>query len=212
MKSDTVFLVTNRSASRVFYSVPELGIKSRDFQPGETKRITYGELYGLSGLPGGNAIIRDYLLIQNEEARENLVGAVEPEYNMTAAEVRNLILRGSRDEWLDALDFAPEGVIDLIKVLSTTIPLTDTVKMEDFKKKKNVDLAKLIATVQEAKAAEESMEEAQAEKPERRTAPKTVEPATAARRTTGEKYKVKEEASTETEQEACDGYTICHYL
>ena len=28
-KTDKMFLVTNRSASRVYYSVPELGIKSR---------------------------------------------------------------------------------------------------------------------------------------------------------------------------------------
>jgi len=42
------YLVTNRSASRVFYAVPELGIKSRTFQPGETKKISYEELEALN--------------------------------------------------------------------------------------------------------------------------------------------------------------------
>ena len=59
--SNKVFMVTNRSAGRVFYSVPDLGVKAREFQPGETKRLPYGELEGLSQLPGGMIIIRDYL-------------------------------------------------------------------------------------------------------------------------------------------------------
>ena len=62
--SDKKFIVTNRSASRLHYSVPELGIKSRDFMPGESKQITYAELEGLSFIPGGKKLIREYLLIQ----------------------------------------------------------------------------------------------------------------------------------------------------
>ena len=64
-KNDKVFQVTNRSASRVYYAVPELGIKSRKYEPGETKRISYAELEGLMYIPGGQELIRDYLLIQD---------------------------------------------------------------------------------------------------------------------------------------------------
>ena len=64
MSEKRVCLVTNRSASRVCYSVPELGIRLRDFQPGETKRISYDELQGLTYVPGGLALMRDFLQMQ----------------------------------------------------------------------------------------------------------------------------------------------------
>ena len=150
--SDRKFIVTNRSASRVHYSVPELGVKSRDFQPGESKQISYAELEGLTYIPGGKELIRDYLLIKDAFARTEFVGHTEPEYNMTSAEVKELILHGSQDEWLDALDFAPEGVIDLIKALAVELPLTDTRKMESFKQKKGTDLARMIRAKQEEEA------------------------------------------------------------
>jgi len=35
---------------------------------------------------------------------------------------------GSLDEFLDCLDFAPEGVKDLIKTLSVELPLNDVSK------------------------------------------------------------------------------------
>ena len=184
-KVDKVFLVTNRSASRVFYAVPELGIKSRQFEPGETKRISYAELEGLGFMPGGMELIRDYLLIKDEEARDELVGNVEPEYNMTEKEVRELILTGSMDEWLDALDFAPEGVIDLIKNLSVAIPLSDTNKMKAFQDKKGVNLERMIRARQEELAEAEQGNQAAVEK---KTAEKAVAAVPAGRRTTGSKY------------------------
>nr|DAG21583.1 MAG TPA: hypothetical protein [Caudoviricetes sp.] len=49
----------------------------------------------------------------------------EPEYNMSEAQVKELILNGSLDAFLDALDFAPLGVIDLIKDLSVKLPISD---------------------------------------------------------------------------------------
>lgn len=189
--TDKMFLVTNRSASRVHYAVPELGIKSRDFQPGETKKIKYAELEGLSYLPGGRELIRDYLLIQNEEARNEFVGRVEPEYNMTDKEVKELILHGSLDEWLDCLDFAPEGVIDLIKTLAVELPLTDTRKMDAFKEKKGADLARMIRAKQEEEAELAAAKQKEEEAPRRRVAQATQQPTqTPGRRTSGSKYKV----------------------
>ena len=190
--SEDIYLVKNRSASRVHYSVPELGIKSRDFAPGEVKKIKREELEGLSYIPGGINLIRNYLLITNPQAREEFVGKVEPEYNMTEKEVRELIINGSNDEWLDCLDFAPEGVIDLIKTLAIEIPLTDTVKMEQFKQKKGVDLARQIRAKQEEEAEMAAAQAQQDARPQRRVQPAqtTSEPQNPQRRTSGSKYKV----------------------
>ena len=190
--SEDIYLVKNRSASRVHYSVPELGIKSRDFAPGEVKKIKREELEGLSYIPGGTNLIRNYLLITNPQAREEFVGKVEPEYNMTEKEVRELIINGSNDEWLDCLDFAPEGVIDLIKTLAIEIPLTDTVKMEQFKQKKGVDLARQIRAKQEEEAEIAAAQAQQDTRPQRRVQPtqEASEPQNPQRRTSGSKYKV----------------------
>lgn len=200
MSDNRKFIVTNRSASRVHYSVPELGIKSRDFQPGESKQITYAELEGLSYIPGGKELIRDYLLIKDIPVRNEFVGHVEPEYNMTSAEVKDLILHGSLDEWLDALDFAPEGVIDLIKTLSVELPLTDTRKMDAFKEKKGSDLARMIRAKQEEEAerAATQAQGAQEIAQRRRTQPQQEAevPQNPARRTSGSKYKVVSQGTT----------------
>lgn len=192
-KNEKTYLVTNRSASRVHYAVPEIGVKSRDFQPGESKKLKYEEILGLSYIPGGLELIRDYLKVESLEKQDeeikSIVGKTEPEYNMDSKAVRDLILTGSMDEWLDALDFAPEGVIDLIKTLSTELPLTDTKKMQAFKEKKKVDLASMIQIRQEELAEERA---AQVDTtPTRRTAVAAdTSEAAPARRTSGSKYKV----------------------
>lgn len=193
ISNDKIYLVTNRSASRVHYAISELGIKSRDYQPGETKKIKYAELQALYYMPGGMELMRDYLLIKDPEVREEFIGEVEPEYNMTDKEVKELILHGSLDEWLDCLDFAPEGVIDLIKRYSVDLPLTDTRKMDAFKEKMGVDLSRMIRAKQEEeaeRAAEEqnSQQNVRQRRVQPQAAPKATE--TAGRRTSGSKYKV----------------------
>ena len=188
-----VCIVTNRSASRVCYSIPELGIKIRDFQPNETKKLPYEELEALTYVPGGLALMRDYLQIAEIKARDALVGKVEPEYNMTAEQVKNLILTPNNyDEWLDCLDFAPEGVIDMIKTLAVQLPLTDTVKMQQFKEKTGVDIARQIQAQKEMEAEEAAAAAKQEQQTRQRRTQTvaTVEPATLARRTDGSKYKV----------------------
>lgn len=192
MKAEKYYLVTNRSAGPVGYALPEMGIKNRKFQPGETKKISGTELANLSYLPGGTVLMKDYLQIQDVEARTELIGRVEPEYNMSIEDVKKLIQFGSMDEWLDCLDFAPDGVIDIIKALSVELPLTDTNKMQAFKEKKNFDLARAIKAKQEEKMEELAASgQGQIEAaPQRRTKVAAEEPVNPARRTSGSKYKV----------------------
>ena len=74
------------------------------------------ELRKLSYIPGGEVILREYLVIDNKEALDELLnGGVEPEYFYTEDEIKTLLLTGSLDQLMDCLDFAPGGVIDLVK-------------------------------------------------------------------------------------------------
>ena len=51
---------------------------------------------------------------------------------------------GTQDEFLDMLDFAPEGVMNLIKTYAVKLPLTDLYKIEALKEKTGFDSAKAL--------------------------------------------------------------------
>ena len=135
--------VINRTKSTVTYSIPEDNI-ARYFAPNEDKMIDTKELEKLTYRPGGEALIRDCFLIKNEEIVDNLIGDQEPEYWMTEEEVKEVMVNDSYDKFLDTLDFAPEGVIDIIKTLAVTLPLTDTNKLSALKRKTGFDAAAAI--------------------------------------------------------------------
>lgn len=129
--------ITNRSGSFVGYVIDEMNLK-RDFAPNESKMVLTEELTKLSYQPGGQELIDAYFLIHDKDLAMEVspLKAQEPEYNMTDVEVTALLkAQNNIDEFLDVLDFAPEGVLDLIKTLSVSLPLTDTQKMEAIKEK-----------------------------------------------------------------------------
>ena len=145
MDRNTMIKVLNRDNGSVVYSIPEMNGLTRVFQSGETKEVSFEELQKLSYIPGGMYLLQNNLVIlDNKQAINLLLGEVEPEYSYTKEDIINLMKNGSLDEFLDCLDFAPEGVKDLIKTLSIEMPLTDTRKMDAFKKKTGTDLGRMI--------------------------------------------------------------------
>lgn len=144
MEKTTPIKVLNRDSCSVLYSIPEMNGLRRVFQVGETKEITFEELEKLSYIPGGDVLLRDSLVIlDHPEVVKELLGTVEQEYSYTQEDIKNLMLNGSLDEFLDCLDFAPEGVKDLIKSLAVSLPLNDVAKREAIYEKLgfNVDNA-----------------------------------------------------------------------
>lgn len=124
MTNDTIIKVTNRSSGVLGYSLPELHI-DRTFQYRETKEITFQELNALYNIRGGKKIVTDYLAVKSEEAVKALDMEVEPEYFYTEEDIIKVMEKGSLDEFLDMLDFAPEGVIDMVKSLAVSRELND---------------------------------------------------------------------------------------
>lgn len=47
VNENNIYIVKNRSAGRVVYQIPDLGVK-RHFAPGEAQKVTYKELEKLS--------------------------------------------------------------------------------------------------------------------------------------------------------------------
>lgn len=170
--------IKNRGASHISYRIPEDNIR-RSFAPGEVKEVTYEELEKLTFQPGGIELLAGFLQILDEEAIQQVGIRVEPEYYMSEQDVVALMKTGSLDAFLDALDFAPQSIIDMIKVLSTKLPLTDYDKRKALKAKTGFDVDAALKHIEEEKAEEP----AAATTTERRV--KTEETATTpARRTT----------------------------
>ena len=149
----TMYNVKNRSSSIVVYRIPETNLR-REFEPGEIKRVPFGELEKLTYQPGGRELLENFLQILEEEVTTDLNVHREVEYDMSEAQIRDLLLSGSLDAFLDALDFAPIGVIDLIKTMSVQLPLTDLNKRRALKEKTGFDVDRALVHVEEERMAE----------------------------------------------------------
>ena len=171
IEKDTLIKVKNRDNGTVGYTIPELGNLHRSFSKGETKEITMDELRKLSYISGGKILLQNYLIVQNQDAlKELLSDDVEPEYYYGEEEIKKLLLTGSNDQLLDCLEFAPEGVIGLVKDLAVSLKINDI-------SKRNIILEKTGFNVTNAIAINEETIEGEGEeaKSSRRSAPVTVE-------------------------------------
>ena len=189
---ETMYNVKNRSSSMVVYRIPETNLR-REFAPGETKRIPFGELEKLTYQPGGRELLENFLQIVEEEVTTDLGVHRELEYDMSETQIRDLLLTGSLDAFLDALDFAPIGVIDLIKSMAVTLPLTNLQKRKALKDKTGFDVDKALMHIEEEQL-EENAGKAAPAPAERRVKEEEVKPA--GRRTTPS-YKVTKKATEE---------------
>lgn len=179
INDETICSVINRSASQVVYNIPDWGIR-RSFAPGETQKIPYKELVKLTFQPGGKKLLVSFLQVEADEVLESFNMNVQPEYFMDDKQIIELIKNGSYEAFLDCLDYAPTGVIDLLKKYSVEVPLSDYNKREAMKAKLDFDVDKALANkkAEEAETAEGTNMSFSA------GAPKTVtEPQNTARRT-----------------------------
>lgn len=171
IEKDTLIKVKNRDSGTVGYTIPELGNLHRSFSKGETKEITMDELRKLSYISGGKILLQNYLIVQNQDAlKELLSDDVEPEYYYGEEEIKKLLLTGSNDQLLDCLEFAPEGVIGLVKDLAVSLKINDISKRNIILEKTGFNVTNAIAINEET--IEDEGEEA---KSSRRSAPVTVE-------------------------------------
>ena len=116
--------VTNRNNGYVGYRILEKNIRRR-FAPGETKQIPLSELQALQFEAGGDYILKHSLVINDQDALTALNMSVEPEYFYSIEDVEKLLFEGSLDQLEDALNFAPDGVISLIKDIAVKEEISD---------------------------------------------------------------------------------------
>lgn len=186
---EKIVRVANRNAGWTGYTIPDTGVR-RTFSPREVKNIPLSELQQLQYVAGGDYILRNCLLINDKDALSVLsMENVEPEYFYTEDEVRKLLLEGSLDQLEDCLNFAPSGVIDLVKSIAVEIELPDIRKRNLISEKTgiNINNAITVNTIMN----EDSGEKEEKKETTRKAAPITSEPAKAERKAAPiDKYKV----------------------
>ena len=143
--------VTNRSRGSVGYMIPDMNNLQRRFEYGETKMIPEEEIRKLDWTPGGHVLIKDYLKIEDAKLIEELLHEVEPEYNYTEKEIKELLLGNDMDAFMDCLDFGPDGVIDLMKDLAVKLEIPDVRKRDAISKRTNSNIDNMIKLNQMSK-------------------------------------------------------------
>lgn len=131
--------IKNRSNTTASYALENLSIR-RQLRPGEEIEITKAEFKELLYLRGGSTFIREYLLISQDIAEEFDL-EFEPEFWLDEAQVAALIEKGSYAQLASCLDFAPTGVLEIVKNYALKgKPLTsDKKELINSKLKINID-------------------------------------------------------------------------
>lgn len=133
LKPNSICSVTNRSHGVVVYTIPEKHIR-REFNLGETKKVPYQEILDVAAQPGGRELIYNYLYVAEDEViKEGLNINPEPEYYLTEDKIDDWMQTCSLDEFKDALDFAPTGIVTLIKSHAVSLPLNNIDKCNAIK-------------------------------------------------------------------------------
>ena len=190
--------VRNRNAGGTgyFFETNGGGQGRRYFEPNEEKIISLDELKQLSYTRGGEYILKNCLVINDKSALEALDLEVEPEYFYDEAAVKEILISGSYDLLEDTLNFAPAGVIDMIKKFAVELEIPDVNKRKMISEKTGLNIDNAIRVNQIM--AEESTEEEKSEAPKRKTTPVEVKSDAPQRKTTpSDKYKVVTTPKTE---------------
>ena len=162
--------VKNRSASVVGYTIPDLNVRRR-FAPGEIKDISKDEVEKLLYQPGGRELFMDDLQVSEADMTTLGFGEQEPEYYYSHEDIERIMKTGSLDEFLDFLDFTPQGGMAIVKDYAVKLPLTDMNKIEALKKATGFDAAKAISHDKAVKEELTKGTETTTETRKRRTAP-----------------------------------------
>jgi len=159
MLNGTVMVdVRNLTDHKVSYEIPELNIK-RSFNIGETKKLQVKEVKALFNIDGGEILVKDFLSVQNEELLDELFYKPEAEYYWTKQDIEDVLLRGTVARLQDALEFAPEGIVEYIKSMAVSLQINDMAKRQAIQDATgfNINNAISLANLPDDDAVEETL-------------------------------------------------------
>ena len=143
MSEETMIQVRNLTDHIVV--IPDKEMHRRySFQPEEVKNFDKDTLRRLNYLPGVTYLFRNCLSVRDEGLAKEFgvsTDTFEHEYKWTREDIDKCLTSGSLDELLDALDFAPGGIVDTIVQRAVELKVNDVSKRKAILEKtgKNVD-------------------------------------------------------------------------
>lgn len=162
---DDLVQITNMMDFPAGYVVDLTGVR-RVLPPHASFRVKAGELRELSYQLGGIDILQNYIRVCNRSlALEFGIDMNDQvEYNWTEADVDRCLLNDDIDVLLDALDFAPDGIKQLIVDRAIKLEIPDVNKRQAIKDAMGTDITSAI----ENRHAYDDQEETEEKKPARR--------------------------------------------
>lgn len=143
--------VYNRSDSNITYSLPEMNIR-RVFALGESKELDEKEMNALYQMDGGKTLIEEYLLVDDEEwCNKHFSEEPALEYFWKPDDIKKCLLQDELALFQETLEYAPLGVIDLIKMYAWQLPISDLNKIEAIKQATGFDVLAAIEVMSAAK-------------------------------------------------------------
>lgn len=119
----------------------------RRFAPNATMNIAAGELRQASYNHGNLIIFQNFLRVGNKDLAEEFgIDSDEViEYNWSTNDIIKCLQEGSLEELLDALDFAPEGIVQEIVDKAVELEISDERKRKAIKDKTGADISVMIS-------------------------------------------------------------------
>ena len=160
VKDDDVIEITNLLDCTCGYIVDLTGVH-RILPPHASFKVKASELRELFYQRGGQELLHDYIRVGNKALAQEFGVDVDntPEYNWGRKDVIDALNNPNIDILLDALDFAPDGIKQLIADVAVETEVADVNKRKAISDKLGIDVDAMITNknlaAQEAKEKEE---------------------------------------------------------
>lgn len=118
---------------------------ARHFAPRMTIRVKAGELRDLSYESGGLDFLRNYVCVGNSNLAEEFgISNDLIEYTWGEKEVVEALTTADIDVLLDALDFAPDGILEELRDKAVELEIADGNRIAAINKRMGVDINNMI--------------------------------------------------------------------
>lgn len=159
VQDDDVVEITNLLDCTCGYIVELTGVR-RSLPAHASFKVKASELRELNYQLGGQEILKNYIRVNNSALAKEFGVDVDdtPEYNWGRDEVKSCLESDDINILLDALDFAPAGIKQLIADMAVELEISDVNKRQAISKAMGIDVDSIIANKHVFDKAEETEE------------------------------------------------------
>lgn len=146
LTDDTLVSIRNMVNHKVVYVLPDWNRKVV-FEPFQERKIPAGELRALHYTTGGYNLLHNYLCIENVDLKAEFeIPEDQIEYDWKLNDIKYLLLNNNAliESLQDALDFAPEGIREMIIDYAVIWKIPDSNKRKVISQMTGIDIDKQI--------------------------------------------------------------------